>query len=99
MTYSNMPHSIVIVGVLFISAIALIRHVDNFIFWFAIALAFILAMWTWIRLDSDVNNEEKRLILEKMELENDKLELENKKLELGNEIADKYKTFLEEVKK
>lgn len=98
MTYSNIPHSIAIVGVLFVSAIALMKHVDHPLFWIAIALAFILAMLTWVRLDSDDNDERKRLILEKMGLENKKLELENKELELENKKLKIENEVLESIK-
>jgi len=91
MTYSNIPHSIVIVGVLFVSAVALMKHVGNPLFWIAMVLAFIMAMWTWVQLDSDNNNERKRLNLEKMELENKKLELENKKLKIETELLELIK--------
>ena len=96
MTYSNIPHSIVIVGVLFVSAIALMKHVDSPLFWIAMALAFIMAMLTWVRLDD--NDEKKRLTLEKMELENNKLELENKKLKIENELLEIIKEPKKQVK-
>lgn len=99
MTYSNIPHSIVIVGVLFVSAIALMKHVDNSLFWTAMILAFIIAIWTWVRLDSDYNDEKKRLTLEKMELENKKIELENKKQKIENELMEIIKEPKKQVKK
>ena len=78
----NLANAIVIVGIGFLSIWGTYLWIDSIIIAIGLALAFVVALITWVQLDSGANNKQRKLKFGNMELENEKLELENKKLEI-----------------
>lgn len=82
----NIPNAIVMIGCLLTSVVALIKQVDNHLFWMGICVAYGIAFLTWTRLDSNTNEQQKALGIEEAKLKNKKLNIEIKKLEKETEL-------------